>query len=836
MATLATGSNATVLLGFGDTIALSVPDGAVGRWYFITSSQSAIDNSGNGHQFGPLGANITIGPFVNPGTVYIENYSGSSSALTYTASNYRSVSAYSSLPSASSVPAGAQFWTSDRGMQVSNGTSWVSVLAGSSSNTRSVSSSINGLDLDINGPVLKVSLPNPYTAYTRGFNDEFAYGTPIYFTDGFNGYKWWMASAPFPASQGMVTTISIASPGVFTTAEGSPTPGTLVTFSTTGSLPTGIDAYTKYYVISAGLTDTTYRISTTPDGAAINLSGTQSGVHKVHVTTGGQCAVTIGNPATITCAISPIAGTPVMLSTTGALPTGLNTTNVYYVSQTGWTENSFSLSMTKDGSLISTTGTQSGLHTFAIYPASFENPYILVSNDGLTWSSPPNIPVNPIADTLGNIANTEPGSYYADPYLCASKDNSTLYCIWLWLNKSLDSEESIMLSKSTDGLIWTTPVEIIKTYGTTFSPNSPSLIQTSTGWTLVAINTGSGLGEYIYSTTASNDPTTGWTAPGAVYNGVWSLSTAVHPLGRKWWHQWTVPVENGGLLSLCADNTNSGGTAWSLLSWDNGKTWDVKQFSAYDSSVAGGNWYRPSICVQNDGNSQTLTLYTTTARWPHSPNSVQKTAGNYHMYSAKLVNNLTEKTVNRQLIRDAVNRNLTSPVELTKYGLIAWDSFNRASLGTTLESGQTWTIQSGAFSIVSNQLSCTTTGAISVNVGSSNYDVEFRLINVVNETWIGFNFDSGSFATRYRFGRTTTLGKIQKVVSGSGIPWDQTVSGFNFSNGDIVRLLKRGPFYNFYLNDRIIFGYYDPFQQEKTNIALQLTAGAIVDNFIVRAA
>lgn len=72
-------------------------------------------------------------------------------------------------------------------------------------------------------------------------------------------------------------TISIASPAVITAASHGLSIGNVVSFSTTGSLPTGIVAGTKYYIISAGFTTNSFEIAATPNGTAINTSGTQSG-------------------------------------------------------------------------------------------------------------------------------------------------------------------------------------------------------------------------------------------------------------------------------------------------------------------------------------------------------------------------------------------------------------------------------------------------------------------------------------------------------------------------------------------------------------------------------
>ena len=76
-------------------------------------------------------------------------------------------------------------------------------------------------------------------------------------------------------------TVTIASPGVFSLTAHGFTEGSVVYFSTTGALPTGLTAGTAYYVIKAGLTADAFEVSTTIDGTAVNTSGTQSGTHKV---------------------------------------------------------------------------------------------------------------------------------------------------------------------------------------------------------------------------------------------------------------------------------------------------------------------------------------------------------------------------------------------------------------------------------------------------------------------------------------------------------------------------------------------------------------------------
>lgn len=72
-------------------------------------------------------------------------------------------------------------------------------------------------------------------------------------------------------------TVTIATPGVVTWTGHTLANGDPVSFTTTGALPTGITAGTRYYVVNQAAN--TFQIAATRGGAAIATSGTQSGVH-----------------------------------------------------------------------------------------------------------------------------------------------------------------------------------------------------------------------------------------------------------------------------------------------------------------------------------------------------------------------------------------------------------------------------------------------------------------------------------------------------------------------------------------------------------------------------
>lgn len=79
--------------------------------------------------------------------------------------------------------------------------------------------------------------------------------------------------------------------------------------------------------------------------------------------------MTIASPGVITwTAHGLVAGTPVVFTTTGALPTGLTAGVTYYVIATGLTANAFSVAATAGGAAIVTTGTQTGVHTATAQP------------------------------------------------------------------------------------------------------------------------------------------------------------------------------------------------------------------------------------------------------------------------------------------------------------------------------------------------------------------------------------------------------------------------------------------------------------------------------------
>lgn len=155
--------------------------------------------------------------------------------------------------------------------------------------------------------------------------------------------------------------------------------GTPIKFSSSGALPTGLVAGTKYY--ARDVTATTFKVSATSGGTAITLSGSQSGTQTVYWDiytlfsgttatpgnkTGGRTpinpTINIASPATVTnTSHGLVNGDRVLFQTTGVLPTGISANAVYFVINAA--TNTFQISATSGGSAIGTSGTQSGTHT-----------------------------------------------------------------------------------------------------------------------------------------------------------------------------------------------------------------------------------------------------------------------------------------------------------------------------------------------------------------------------------------------------------------------------------------------------------------------------------------
>lgn len=155
--------------------------------------------------------------------------------------------------------------------------------------------------------------------------------------------------------------------------------GDPVQFYCSGGMPSGITAFTIYFVQSV-VSASAFKIAATPGGAAISFTGSGSGTrygYKNPITSyqasgalsGNPFAsmlpraatITIASPATVTATGHGLTnGKRVQFTTSGALPTGILANTTYFVINAA--TDTFNLSATQGGAAIGTSGGQSGSH------------------------------------------------------------------------------------------------------------------------------------------------------------------------------------------------------------------------------------------------------------------------------------------------------------------------------------------------------------------------------------------------------------------------------------------------------------------------------------------
>jgi len=186
-------------------------------------------------------------------------------------------------------------------------------------------------------------------------------------------------------------TITVGSPTVINRAAHGLQPGYQISLRTTGTLPTGLDTITTYFVLADGFTANSFKISLNRAGTAVNTTGTQTGTQSYVVeglarttlrenynyvdmsvwptqpyVSSVACNITIGNPTVITTgsAHGLLANDVIRFTTTGSLPNGMTPNRHYFVLNV-LSPTTFSITdnATAGALALETTGTQSGVQT-----------------------------------------------------------------------------------------------------------------------------------------------------------------------------------------------------------------------------------------------------------------------------------------------------------------------------------------------------------------------------------------------------------------------------------------------------------------------------------------
>ncbi len=161
---------------------------------------------------------------------------------------------------------------------------------------------------------------------------------------------------------------------------------------------------------------------------------------------------------------------------------------------------------------------------FTPFPNSapqYENPSIVVSQDGIIWSVPSGL-TNPVVLPYDDIYDPN-NFYHSDPDLILSPDQNTMYLCWR--NHAGWNEEKFGVISSTDGINWTNPIYPFSTLSTNGERIlSPSIIYNGSEYELYTVN-------------SKTSPRTYFRRTASIPTGTWGNKTEVDFLindGSSW--------------------------------------------------------------------------------------------------------------------------------------------------------------------------------------------------------------------------------------------------------------------------------------------------------------
>ena len=133
---------------------------------------------------------------------------------------------------------------------------------------------------------------------------------------------------------------------------------TVLVAPTTGTIPLNAASVGYSTFAAAGVPNAAAVSYVIEDGAAWELG------QGTFYSATSAVTMTIASPAVVSWTTHGlVVGTPVVFTTTGALPTGLTVGTVYYIIAGGFTTGAFQVSLTAGGTAVNTSGSQSGTHT-----------------------------------------------------------------------------------------------------------------------------------------------------------------------------------------------------------------------------------------------------------------------------------------------------------------------------------------------------------------------------------------------------------------------------------------------------------------------------------------
>ena len=347
----------------------------------------------------------------------------------------------------------------------------------------------------------------------------------------------------------------------------------------------------------------------------------------------------------------------------------------------------------------------------------YENPSLAVSNDNVTWITPPGV-TNPIEP------RPNPG-FNSDPHLFMSADGRTMHMVW----KFAHTDATIYLRSSEDGVTWTPKVPLFTNTNEHVSPTVILDAGTFKMWTVKHSDTPNN----IYLRTAT-DPAGPWSDP--------VLCTYTLPAGVEPWHMDVKKMGSEYHMILC-DATYAQaffGKSTDGLAWTFSPRLNAGVYSTYRSALV------PLTTDRGFG-------------W-----------GVYYGRPGPWRVEYTELTFDKSR-RD---REVWQDIGLAKLKIAPWvlcDTFDRAdsaaSLGTA-DSGQTWTAASGgAVGVLAGQAYIPgSAGVATVDLGAANFYLEFTVVNSASGANGAVFFRRANATSQWRFTHAGERPELAKTVAG----------------------------------------------------------------------
>jgi hypothetical protein len=444
---------------------------------------------------------------------------------------------------------------------------------------------------------------------------------------------------------------------------------------------------------------------------------------------------------------------------------------------------------------------------FTPYTASnnqYENPSIVVSNDGFNWVIPTGL-VNPL-----ELAPS--GGYNSDTHLTMSPDEKMLYIIY---RDYSNGREKIVSKSTTDGINWGAKIILLDTSDTVERNVSPAVVWDGKQYVMWTVDilpspkvlrkrTSPSLEQPFSNSVACTFP-----VPTAISTNddLWHLD--VKKIGDKFYCLMDTSLKSSG---------GSGGSLYLGKSSD-GVIWQTQSETLIDA-IDGDKMYRSCFLPKITGEGNKFAVWYSSI----SPWNIGYFEISFGDFNAKFE---TDKQIK---ILSSINK-------IQPY--IIGDTFNRidstSGLGVA-NSGQTWVANTGTFGISGNYASPTANANARsvIDAGTSDVHISVDVATIGTQAWmVGRLSDASNYIRCGMTGTAPAQLGLQKIVGGSVT--NLFLSSYMCKDGDHIEMDMKGDKIKIYRNGMLVSEVTETFNQTSSQVGLQASSTTTkFDNFSVK--